>query len=133
MRTKRRTSSLRWTLNKKIEKEISKVESLIATRQDIAMSIDAALIDSICLHASLSKLQAMSLVMERVLSVNPMIGVHQFKIKNKPIVFRATFTHLKMGTKVDVSLSTKKIIVSVDKLSSMIADKALRDLIGSPK
>lgn len=103
-----------------------KISATQVRHSNVVLCIQASTIDSIALHLGLSKIDAMAKIMQEVNSVEEKRGEHQIKIINTPVVMWISFRKYESKICAEIQLSTKNIIVSVDKLSSLVADEALK-------
>jgi hypothetical protein len=103
-----------------------KISATQVRDSDVVLCIQASAIDSIALHLGLSKIDAMAKILQEINGIEEKRGEHQLKIIKTPIVLWISFRKHDGKICAEIQLSTKNIIVSVDKLSSLIADEALK-------
>lgn len=103
-----------------------KISATQVRDSNVVLCIQASVIDSIALHLGLSKIDAMAKILQEINGVKEKRGEYQIKIINTPVVMWINFRKYEGKICAEIQLSTKNIIVSVDKLSSLIADEALK-------
>lgn len=103
-----------------------KISATQVRDSNVVLCIQASVIDSVALHLGLSKIDAMAKIMQEVNGVKEKRGEYQIKIINTPVVMWISFRKYEGKICAEIQLSAKNIIVSVDKLSSLIADEALK-------
>jgi len=112
--------------------DAKKISATQVRDSNLVLCIQASVIDSIALHLGLSKIDAMARIMQDINGIEEKRGEYQLKITKTPVVIWISFRKHDGKICAEIQLSTKNIVVSVDKLSSLVADEALKREMNSP-
>ena len=109
-----------------------KISATQVRDSNVVLCMQASVIDSIALHLGLSKIDAMAKILQEINGIEEKRGDYQLKIIKTPVVLWISFRKHDGKICAEIQLSSKNIVVSVDKLSSLVADEALKREMNSP-
>lgn len=124
LRDKRRHAWRGSIISSSDAKKISATQ--VRNADDIVLCIQTSVVDSVAFHLHLSKIEAMARILEDFNKIKEKRGEYQLKVTKTPIVIHVKFQKQESKICAEIQLSTKNIIMSVDKLSSLVADEALK-------